>query len=196
MTFLFVLTVGKKPVQSVAGIFKLSKIMKKQWRIVIVKIEQILIQPIGQRFNAGTLTVKTCKKTWQVKEVWYHQVLFMDDTGEIPADVKISKYLPLKRGQQVNVIVGMVREAEYLGKPRKILLVGQYALPTITVDEYNSQEEDWAAMRQDEIKGKIRHGLVCAYVQGYTIKVGVVPEASENRKKDILEWQDFIMTGE
>ena len=161
-----------------------------------MKVEQILLQPIGQRFNAGTLTIKTCKKTWEIDKVWYHQVVFMDNTGEIPADIKIGKYLPLKRGQDVSVIIGTVRDAEYLGKPRKILFVDQYSLPTMTVDDYNEQEEDWSRMREDEIKGKIRHGLSCAFVQGYAQREADVPVATESNKKYILKWQEFIMTGE
>lgn len=162
-----------------------------------MKIEQILIQPIGQRFNAGTLTVKTCKKTWQVGETWYHQVIFMDDTGEIPADVKLGKYNPLKRGQQVSVIVCVVREAEYLNKPRKVLFVNQYALPTMTIDEYNNQEEDWHLMRQDEIKGKIRHGLVCAIIPKMELGPHMaVLELSDKHKQQINDLVDFIMKGE
>lgn len=133
-----------------------------------MKVEQILIQPIGQRFNAGTLTVKTCKKTWQVKEVWYHQVIFMDDTGEIPADVKIGKYLPLKRGQDVNVIIGVVREAEYLGKPRKILYVEQYSLPTMMVDEYENRQDDILEDYTQVVRSKIK----CLITAGYASREG------------------------
>jgi hypothetical protein len=159
-----------------------------------MKISQILIQPIGQRFNAGTLTIKTCKKTWQVKEVFYHQVIFMDETGEIPADVKIgNKYIPLQRGKEVNIIIAEVREAEYLGKPRKILFVDQYSLPTMMVDDFNAQEEDWSRIQQDQIKGKIRHGLVCSLIQAKEIALEPIAEGS---KKLINDMVDFIMTGE
>ena len=150
-----------------------------------MKIEQILMQPTGQRFNAGTLTVKTCKKTWQVKEVWYHQVIFMDDTGEIPADVKISQYNPFKRGQQVNVIIGVVRDAEYLGKPRKILFVEQYSSPTMTVDEYESKQDEIDKEVKLIIESKVRCWLVSASIQGQIMS-----------KAEILEWQKFVLTGE
>ena len=157
-----------------------------------MKIEQILIQPIGQRFNAGTLTIKRAKKTWQVKNIWYQQVIFMDDTGEIPADVKIGKYLPLIRGQDVNVIIGAVRDAEYLGKPRKILFVEQYSLPSMTMDDYNTQEDEWFTAQQDQIKGKIRHGLVCIARR----ELGFRGPLSQMHKQIIKGDVDFIMTGE
>ena len=161
-----------------------------------MKISQIMIQPIGQRFNAGTLTIKTCKKTWEVNGIWYHQVIFMDNTGEMPADVKIGKYLPLKRAIEIKVIVAEVREAEYLSKSCKILYVDQYSIVTTTVDDYNAREDDWEAMREEQIKSKIRCWLVSAYIEGYTKNVGVMPEVGENRKKDILEWQEFVLKGE
>lgn len=158
-----------------------------------MKISQILIQPIGQKFNAGTLTVKTCKKTWQVGKVWYHQVILMDETGEMPADVKIGKYEPLHRGSEIKVIIAEVRDAEYLGKPRKILFIEQYAVSTMTVDEYNTQEDEWFTAQQDQIKGKIRHGLVCSFIKAKEIALEPIAEESKKLISDIV---DFIMTGE
>ena len=128
-----------------------------------MKVEQILIQPIGQRFNAGTLTIKTCKKTWQVDEVWYHQVIFMDDTGEIPADVKIGKYLPLKRGQQVSLIVCVVREAEYLSKPCKILFVEQHSRPSMMMEEYENRQDDILEDYTQIVRSKIKCLLIAGY---------------------------------
>lgn len=150
-----------------------------------MKIEQILIQPIGQRFNAGALTIKTCKKTWQVKDVWYHQVILMDETGEIPADVKIGKYNPLHRGSGINVIVAQVRDAEYLGKPRKILFVDQYSFPITTADEWESKQDELDKEAKLVIESKIRCWLVSASIQG-----------KELTKAEILEWQEFVLMGE
>ena len=163
-----------------------------------MKIEQILIQPIGQRFNAGTLTIKTFKKTWQVGDIWWSQVICMDETGEMPVDVNVGKaYNPLRgRGIVINVIVANVQNAEYLGKDRLKLVVEQYSLPTTTVDEFLEKEDEWKVEREEQIKSKIRCWLVAAYIEGYTKNVGVLPEVGENRKKDILEWQEFVLKGE
>lgn len=150
-----------------------------------MEIRQILMQPIGQRFNAGTLTIKTCKKTWQVKDVWYHQVKLMDETGEIPADVRIGKYLPLQRSSAINVIIADVRDGEYLGKRSKVLFVEQYSLPTQTVNKLESKQDEWQAKQQDEIESKVRCWLVSASIQGRKLT-----------KAEILEWQEFVMTGE
>ena len=158
-----------------------------------MKISQIMIQPIGQRFNAGTLTIKTCKKTWEVNGIWYHQVIFMDNTGEMPADVKIGKYLPLKRAIEIKVIVAEVREAEYLSKSCKILYVDQYSIVTTTVDEFLEKEDEWFTMQQDQIKGKIRHGIVCSFIKAKEIALEPIAEESKKLISDIV---DFIMTGE
>jgi len=161
-----------------------------------MKIEQILIQPIGQRFNPGTLTIKTCKKTWDVDGVWYHQVKLMDDTGEIPADVKIGKYLPLHRGSRITVIVAEIRDGEYLGKLCKILYVDQFTIPTTSMAEYESNQDQIDDELNLIVQGKIRHGLSCAFIQGYAQNKGTLPLADEGRKAYILEWQEFIMKGE
>lgn len=161
-----------------------------------MKIEQLQLQPHGTKIGGMTLTIKTCKKSWQVGKVWWHQVVFMDETGEIPADVKIGTYIPLKRGSEIRVIVAEVREVEYLGKPRKILVVDQYHIPTGSIEEWNEEVEEWKHFREDEVRGKIRHGLSCAFVAGYAQREADVPAASESNKKYILEWTEFIMTGE
>ena len=160
-----------------------------------MKIEQLLLQSHGQKIGGMTLTVKTSKKTWEIGKIWWQQVVFMDGTGEIPADVKIGGYNPIIRGSEVRVIVSEVRDAEYLGKPRKILVVDQYSIPTITVDEWNAEVEEWRQLREDEIKGKIRQGLSCAFIAGFARREADVPAVSESYTKYILEWTDFIMTG-
>jgi len=162
-------------------------------------IKQLLAMPVGQGTGGYFLSIKTFKKTWQVDSIWWSQVIFMDGTGEIPADVKVgTKYNPLRGqvGNRIKIIVGKIQEAEYLGKDRKKLVVDQFSIPTITVNEYDQATEDWEKSHEEEIKGKIRHGQVCAYIEGYTKKVGTVPPVSETIKKTILEWQEFVLKGE
>ena len=60
------------------------------------------------------------------------------------------------------------------------------------MDEYNAQEEDWHLMRQDEIKGKIRHGLVCSLIQAKEIALEPIAQKSKELIKDMV---DLIMTG-
>lgn len=151
-----------------------------------MKIEQILIQPIGQRFNAGTLAIKTFKKIWQVGDIWWSQVICMDETGEMPVDVNVGKaYNPIRgRGIEIVVIIGEVQNAEYLGKDRKKLVVHQYSLPTQTIDEFQSKQDEIDKEFKLVVESKVRCWLVSASIQG-----------KELSKAKILEWQRFVLEG-
>jgi len=136
-----------------------------------VKISQIIIQPIGQRFNAGTLSIKTYKKTWQVGEIWWSQVILMDETGEIPADVNVGKkYNPIRgRGNTINAIVCEVQDAEYLGKDRKKLVIDQYSIPTMMRNEYEKRQEEIYEGEIRIIRGKIKTWIISEWSNGRTI---------------------------
>ena len=158
-----------------------------------MKTEQLLIQPHGTKIGGMTLTVKTCKKSWQVGEVWWHQVVFMDETGEIPADVKIGKYIPIHGASDIKVIVSEVRDAEYLGKPRKILVVDQYEVQAQTVDDYYAEPDQAYRANMREIRSKIRHGLICSdRSAGYRV---TGKKEIENYQLEIVFWAEFILTG-
>ena len=162
-------------------------------------IKQLLEMPIGQKWGGDTFCIKTYKKNWDVDGIWWSQVILMDGTGEMPADVKIgTKYNPLRgqTGSRIKIIVAEVQEAEYLGKDRKKLVVDQFSIPSMTVAEYDQATEDWEHLHEEEIKGKIRHGISCSYIRGIQTQQNIMPRPSEDIKKTILEWQDFIMTGE
>ena len=151
-----------------------------------MKIEQISLQPTGTRLNPGKFTIKTAKKTWQVDEVWWHQVILIDSAGnEMPADVKIGKYNPLHSGWEINIIVAEVKDAEYLGKDRKKLVVDQYSIPTTPIEEYESKQIELDRETKMVIESKIRCWLVSASITGI-----------QQTKEQLLDWQEFIMTGE
>ncbi len=165
-----------------------------------MKIEQILIQPISTRINPGMLAIKTYKKTWQVGDIWWSQVILMDETGEMPADVNVGKtYNPI-RGRtngSINIIVAEVQEAEYLGKDRKKLVVEQYTIPTTSMAEYEEKQDQMDDELKLIVEGKIRHGLVCNLVPRMEFGPHMaVLELSDKHKKAINELVDFIMTGE
>jgi len=152
-----------------------------------MKVEQILMQPIGQRFNPGMLSIKTYKKTWQVGDVWWSQVILMDETGEMPADVNVGKtYNPIRgRGIRISIIIAQVQNAEYLGKDRKKLVVEQYSMPTITMSEYESKQAEIDKEERLVIESKIRCWLVSSSITGQKLT-----------KAEILDWQEFVRTGE
>lgn len=134
-------------------------------------IRQLLNMPTNIRINPGTLTIKTAKKKWQVEDVYWQQVILMDETGEIPADVKIGKYLPLNGKKQINIIVAEIQEAEYLGKDRKKLVVDQFSIPTQTIDELESKQDEI----DKEVKLVVRSKIKCWQVAGYLSQQGINP---------------------
>ena len=157
-------------------------------------IKQLLAMPVGQKWGGETFTIKTAKKKWEVESailappfgrVWWQQVILMDETGEMPADVKIGKYNPLIAGGQIHIIVSEIQEAEYLGKDRKKLVVDQFSIPTQTADEFQSKQDELDKEVRLIVESKIRCWLVSASIQG-----------REQTKAEILEWQEFVISGE
>jgi hypothetical protein len=149
-------------------------------------IKQLQNMPIGQRWGGETFTIKTAKKTWQTKDIWWHQVILVDsEGGEMPADIKIGTYTPLHSGWEIKVIVAQVLEAEYLGKDRKKLVVDQYLIPSTPIEEYESRQAELDKEAKLVIESKIRCWIVAASITGI-----------QQTKKQLLEWQDFILKGE
>lgn len=164
-----------------------------------MKIEQLLLQPHGQKIGGGfTLSIKTRKKEWTVGKVWWQQLICMDETGEMPVDVKLGRERVTLR-TEIKVIVAEVRDAEYLNKPRKILVVDQFSVPTIMVDDYYAEADKAYDINMAEVRGKIRHGLVCSFIQaGKLINKDSFPASPNSEpytKKIINEWAEFIITG-
>ena len=155
-------------------------------------IKQLLEMPIAEKVGGFELSIKTFKKTFQVGKGWFQQVILMDSTGEMPADVNIGKQgNPLRgRAKSLKIVVCEVQEAEYLGKDRKKLLVHEYTIPTITVDEWEEEQAVMEAKWSKEIEGKIRHGLVCS-----CIKAGFAFCDIEDGKSKIEALVKYIMTG-
>lgn len=149
-----------------------------------MKISQLLIQPHGTKIGGLAFTIKTCKKTWQVEGVWWHQVVFMDESGEIPADVKIGKYKPLHRGMRYINIIGEVRDAEYLGKPRKILVVEQYKEKTITMEDYYEEVDKAYEGEIKVVRSKIKCLLTAGYASREAATLGYLLEFVEDERLD------------
>ena len=159
-------------------------------------IKQLSEMPVGSRTGGFALSVKTYKKTWQVGDVWYQQVILMDKTGEMPADVNLGKVaIPNTQktlrghGNTLNIIVCEVQEAEYLAKGRKKLYVDQFSRPTMTVAEYedslDEDEQKWDAV----VKGKIRMHLVCSFIRAGDV-------INDLAKQEVNRLVEYIQTGE
>lgn len=188
-------------------------------------IKQILEWPVGYKSGGFVLTVKTVKKHWEVPQedgclvghkdddrILVKQAVLTDGTGDLLADIKIcspehGNHLHLAVGHLIRVITCEVQTA-YDGKgkdptPNKKLYIDQYEdyvkQPVGRGEQPWGSEDDnalaWAEARKEEIKGKIRHGLACAYMR--TTPPDTLPgNPVDDVKKTINLWVDFIMTGE
>ncbi len=145
-----------------------------------MEIKQLLEMPIDYRTGGFALTCKTIKKRWQIDNLWVHQVVLTDTTGDILADIVRNSNIPFNRGSSIWIIACEIQPTE----TGKKLFVHEWKQESITEPP---DRLSWA--KEEEmgiIAGKVRHGLVCAYLQS-----GTEPEKDEIRK-----WMRFIITGE
>jgi len=158
-------------------------------------IVTLLDMPIGQRIGGGfVLTVKKTKKSVQLPSKRYiHTVVLFDNTGEMLADFKdptVAGYSPLIKGQQVHIIVAEIQAAatsqSKVEQTGKKLFVDQYDIIRDIGDPDYFQGIDNMSDQEAMVKGKIRHGITCAYIHA----------GKEPDKNDIKKWTEFVLTGE
>ena len=159
-----------------------------------------------QEISGFPLLIKTARNAFRDADenVW-QEVVFMDASGEIVGHILIdpgeTEYKShIKRGpasvlqskQRICAMKATIQDTDIRKKEGvKIVITEWFDLAVnLTFDQRQElQVEDWKKLREDEIKGKIRHGLCCAVLSREH------PAVISKMKKDILEVQDFIMTG-
>lgn len=159
-------------------------------------ITELLQMPIGQKVGGGfILTVKKTKKSVQLPNKRYiHTVVLFDNTGEILADFKdpsVASYSPLIKGEQVHIIVAQIQAADATGQSKveqtgKKLFIDQYDKVGDVGDPDYFQGIDNISDQQAIVKGKIRHGITCAFIRA----------GKEPNKDAIRRWTEFVLTGE
>ena len=128
-----------------------------------------------QKIGGFKKTIKKTKKLWQVGEDWIHQVVLMDETGEMLADVKVGKRNPLIRATEIQIIVAETRDTDV----GRILYVDQFAFEQFSEPPFtqNFQGEERV------VRSKIKCWLVAATIQS----------GKEVDESKILKLVDFIM---
>lgn len=166
----------------------------------MITISQLLAMPVGEKIGGGfVLTVKTTKKWIRLPDNNYvFTVVLIDETGEILADFKNATYDPIQKQDTIAIRNGQVQAAEAdsglrASQEGKKLWIEQYTIVTSnasrTADSIRSYENmgedfpDWETI----VRGKIRHGIVCSYIQSGRD----VPQASY-----IESLVEYIFTGE
>ena len=164
-------------------------------------IKELKSLAAGTEIKGLSLTIKTGRKSFAGPDGdWWQEVVFFDSSGEMTGHILIESQASLWQSKTILCILAAeIQDTDERRKEGVKLVVTECfdTAPNLSYDQKQElYTEDWKKLREDEIKGKVRHGLTCAYIEGYTRLSGVLPEAGVNRKKDILEWQDFIITGE
>lgn len=158
-------------------------------------IKELLQMPAGTKTGDFILTIKTAKKCWKVGEINWQSLLFMDGTGEILADVNLGKrYIPFHQSAQVQIVSAEIQLTDQpnnnkigLSATRHKLVVDKCSgiAPVQSVWQ-EDDAESWAAMREEEIAGKIRHGLTIAWIQ--SCKRLTITDAEKTMINNLVEF--------
>ncbi|MHC4605288.1 MAG: hypothetical protein ACYS6W_18380 [Planctomycetota bacterium] len=160
-------------------------------------IKQILEWPVGYKSGGFVLVVKVAKKKWNVGDQWFQRVMFADGAGdEIFGEILLNGNNGIQRNVPLRLIHAERRICDVNNKPVPALFVSQWKddRPVMSEPDILNDFESWQAARQDEIRGKVRHGIVCAMIRS-TPANGDWPEPETAQKDFIHKWVDFIMTG-
>ena len=168
----------------------------------------------GTEVKGLPLMIKTARKTFTDAEgTTLQEVVFMDVSGEMIGNIvlvasdrdrsndyhKAGEFTPWKSKTNLCIMDGILQDTDERKKEGVKLVVFECfdaATPLSYEQGQDMQAEDWRRIREDEIRGKIRHGMSCSFIQGFARREGDVPAVSESYTKYILAWTEFIMTGE
>ena len=154
----------------------------------------------GTEIKGFPLMIKTARKTFRdANEDIYQEVVFMDSSGEMTGHILLEDAgVPWKSKTNLCIMHGVIQDTDERKKESEKLVVFECfdAATPLGYDQIQDlQADDWRKLREDEIKGKIRHGLVCETISPLTDTNGIVV-LTDNDKKRISDLVDFIMTGE
>ena len=171
----------------------------------------------GTEVKGFPLLIKTARKPFKDAEgTTFQEVVFMDSSGEMTGHILLecigeetqghhagsSAFHLWKSKTNICIMDGIIQSTDERKKEAMKLVVYSCfdAATPLTFDQNQDlQAEDWKQMRQDEIKGKVRHGLTCAFIQSGQIKPDITSgkeHIPKSAKAIINEITDFILTGE
>lgn len=143
-------------------------------------VNQLLGMDIGSKTGGFTLDIKTAKKKWQLADqTWVQQVLLTDATGDILADVKLGGYTPLSRDSLIHIIVCEIQPTD----TGKKLFIDQWDIGGATSEPPSFAEDEY----QKSIRGKIKHGLIAAYLQAGNVPSETLEFARSEEIKQIIQ---------
>ncbi len=180
------------------------------------RIKDLKSMAAGTVIEGMPLMIKRARKAYRDAEGKpFQEVVFMDCTGEMPGlilldDAKNTTQSHSTTGvstvwkskTNICIMYGVLQDTDERKKEGVKLVVHDCfdaATPLGYDQSQDLQAEDWKQLREDEIKGKIRHGLVCAFIQSNQIEPDMTSgqeHIPKFAKAIINEIVDYIMTGE
>lgn len=180
-------------------------------KIMIKDLKQLAA---GTEIKGFPLLIKTARKTFKDTDgVVYQEVIFMDASGEITGHILMEESgeelayrahntsgLPAmvlwKSKTNLCIMEGVLQYTDERGRDGMKLVVNECfdaATPLTYNQGQDLQAEDWKKLRENEIEGKIRHGIICSCINA---NFNLFELAEGIYKKPINSLVDFIMKGE
>lgn len=169
----------------------------------------------GTEIRGFPLFIRTARGTFRDADgVLFQEVRFLDKSGEITGHILqdepgVSEYqshkttgLPpgiWRSKQTICIMNGVLQDTDERKKEGVKIVISECFSTAVSLSYEQGQEveaEDWKQLRQDEIKGKIRHGICCSLIQRVSSqgKINIVP--NKEMKSEINELVDFVIKGE
>ncbi len=176
-----------------------------------IMIKDLKKLAVDTEISGVPLLIKTARPTfWDAEENGWQEVVFMDSTGELTGHILLEPHEPEYEShktknvppsiylskQRICIMKATMQETDIRRKEGMKVVITEcfdLAVRLSYSQREEMQEEDWQQVRQDEIKGKIRHGLVCSLIKAKEVALEPIAEDSKKLIKDMV---DFIMTGE
>jgi hypothetical protein len=165
-------------------------------------IKDLKAMAAGTEVKGFPLLIKTARQTFPIDGNTWQEVVFMDASGEMTGHILLDAdkgLVPWKSKTNICIMEGMLQDTDERKKEAVKLVVTDCfdTAPRLTFDQGQElQAEDWKKLREDEIKGKIRHGIICAMIGRNPKDENITLIPNERCKQDINELVNFIMTGE
>jgi len=154
----------------------------------------------GTAVRGLALMIKTARKPFvDTDGCTYQEVVFMDASGEMTGHICIDNEAARWKSK-INLCImnGELQYTDERGKESNKLVVFECfdAATPLGYDQIQDlQAEDWRKLQQDQIEGKIRHGIICALISPLTPDMGVVVLTDADKTR-INKLVDFIIKGE
>ena len=168
----------------------------------------------GTEIKGFPLLIKIARGTFRDADgVLYQEVRFMDKSGEITGHIlqdesEDSEYqshkttgLPpgfWRSKQQLCIMNGVIQDTDERKKEGVKIVVYECFNTAVQLSYEQGQDldaEEWKKLREEEIKGKIRHGICCSMIKR-SHSGPITLKFTEEQKSEINELVEFIITGE